>query len=46
LFSSGSLLLFVIWAAALILVFNTRKPKVWMPVFSVLTLAVFLFGKF
>jgi hypothetical protein len=46
LFPSGSLLLFVIWVTALILVFNTRKPKLWAPVSSVLTLAVFLFGKF
>jgi len=46
LFSSGSVLLFVLWVAALILVFNTKKPKVWTIASSVLTLVIYLFGKF
>lgn len=46
LFSSGSVVLFVLWVAALILVFNTKKPKVWAIASSILTLAFFLFCKF
>ncbi len=46
LFSIGSILLFVLWVAALILVFNTRKPKVFAAASSILTLVIFLFGKF
>ena len=46
LFSSGSLLLFALWVAALILVFNTGKPKLWITASSLLTLVIFLFGKF
>jgi hypothetical protein len=46
LFSAGSLLLFFLWVAALILVFNTKKPKVWVVASSLITLIIYLFGKF
>jgi hypothetical protein len=45
LFSSGSVLLFLLWVAALILIFNTRKPKLWAVCSSIITLVIFLFGK-
>ena len=46
LFSTGSILLFLLWVAALILVFNTKKPKVWAIASSIFTLVIYLFGKF
>ncbi len=46
LFSSGPVLLFVIWIAALILIFNIKKPKIWALSASVLTVITFIYGKF
>jgi hypothetical protein len=46
LFSSGSILLFLLWVATLILVFNTKKQKLWVTTSSILTIVIFLSGKF
>ncbi len=46
LFSSGPVLLFIIWIAALILIFNIKKPKVWAISASVVTIITFLYGNF
>ncbi len=46
LFSSGPVLLFTLWIAALILIFNTQKQKLWALSASALTVIIFLAGKF
>ncbi len=45
-FSPGLVLLLLLWIAALILVFNTKKPKLWASVSSILTLIIFLAARF
>ncbi len=46
LFPSAPVLLFATWIATMILVFNTKKPKVWVVLSSVATIIIFLAGKF
>ena len=46
LFSSGPVLLFILWIAALILIFNSKSPKFWALSASALTVITFLLGKF
>lgn len=46
LFSTASIFLFVLWIIGLILVFNIKRPKIWLAGCSAITLVIFLFGKF
>jgi hypothetical protein len=46
LFSSGPVLLFILWIAALILIFNTKKYKVWAALSALGTILIFLLGNF
>ena len=46
LFTSGPVILFVIWIAAMTLIFNTKKPKTWAIAASLATLLAFLLGRF
>ncbi len=46
LFSTGPVILFVMWIAALILIFNLKKPKAWALSASVLTIITFIYGSF
>ncbi len=46
LFPSAPVLLFLLWIAALILVFNTKKYKMWALTSSILTIIIFLAAKF
>ena len=45
-FTLGSILIFITWIAGMILIFNTKKPKIWGAAASILTLIIFLFGNF
>ncbi len=45
-FTPGSLILFIVWIAALILVFNWKKGKLSALIAAILTLIVFQFGGF
>ena len=45
-FSSGPILLFAWWLLAIILIFNSHKPKIWAGAASVGTILIFLLGKF
>ncbi len=46
LFPSAPILLFAAWIAALILVFNTRRSKMWAIVSSIATIIIFLTASF
>ncbi len=46
LFPITPVILFSAWVVALILVFNTRKSKMWAAVFSLVTVIIFLAGNF
>lgn len=46
LFPGAPVLLFAVWIAALILVFNSRKFKMWAIVSSIATVVIFLAAKF
>lgn len=46
LFPSAPVLLFAAWIAALILIFNTRRSKMWAVVSSLITVIIFFAGKF
>ncbi len=46
LFPSGPVLLFILWIVVLIFVFNFKKAKAWAMAGSILTLLIFLIGKF
>ncbi len=46
LFTNGPVLLFVLWIAALILIFNSKKYKIWAPVSAFITILIFLLANF
>ncbi len=46
LFSSGPVMLLAAWILALILIFNTKKEKLFAVLFSLLTMIIFFAGKF
>lgn len=46
LFNSGPVLLFILWIAALILIFNSKKYKIWAALSALGTIIIFLLGNF
>ena len=46
LFTSGPVLLFILWIAALILIFNSKKYKIWAPASALTTILIFLLANF
>lgn len=46
LFTNGPVFLFLLWIAALILIFNTKRYKIWAAISAVGTILIFLLGNF
>lgn len=45
-FPSGAVLLFLLWIFAMILIFNSKRPKIFATTASIATILIFLLGKF